>query len=217
MKTNKLMYGLLAMGPLGLLFYFLTEFAALDMLDIRFTGYMSTIFQLVMIFAIGMILLTMVASVPVYIQHIRKNPAVPQDERLPWILGTAFAVTVSTNLYFMRYILPFSDAADGKSAVGPMPSRWVLWVFGPNLAYVLGILLVFILHSTPLNGDIVVFVTGIIFAAGMVVAMVRLVKLTIHVHANPRLDASTRKYWLIGLWLLNGPVSILYYLLQGRK
>ncbi len=205
------------MGPLCLLFYFLTEFAALDMLDIRLNGFMSAIFQLVMVLSMGLMLLTIVASVPVYIQHIRKNPAVPRGERLPWILGAVFSITVTTNLYFITYILPDSGADNGKFASGAMPSRLLLWVFAPNLAYILGLLIIMILRLMPLGGGIAVFLVGIIFAAGMVVAMVRLVKLTIHAHANPRLDATARKYWLIGLWLLNGPVSILYYVLHGRK
>ena len=174
-------------------------------------------FQLLVVFTMGMMLLGIVASVPVYIQHIRKNPAVPQDERLPWILGTVFSITVTTNLYFMKYILPPSDAEDPKAAASETPMKMALWVFGPNLAYVLGIVMVMFLHSTPIRSSIPFFLAGLIFAAGMVVAMLRLVKLSIHARANTRLVGATQRYWLIGLWLLNGPVSLLYYFLQLRR
>lgn len=111
MKTRKLFYGLLAIGPILLfLLGFALPFAAI-LGTIGLSGghveWGMGLFWLFMALQMLVTLLSMacyIASVVMYILHILRNKAMPDDHRIFWILGVVFLVGIAQLVYFVLYI-----------------------------------------------------------------------------------------------------------------
>jgi hypothetical protein len=108
-KTNKTVYGLLAFGPilfivLAIVPIFLIiaadEGGRSTNLD-RDSGLFLVFFMIAMLI-VGSIL--SLVSMIMYIMHIAKNPRIPEDHRIAWILGMVLANGITNIIYFFVYI-----------------------------------------------------------------------------------------------------------------
>ena len=108
-KTNKTVYALLAFAPIILIILamvplFLIVAAEADghgaNLD-RDSGLFMIFFMMAM-FVVGGIL--SLVSMIMYIMHIAKNPRIPEDHRIAWILGMVLANGITNIIYFFVYI-----------------------------------------------------------------------------------------------------------------
>jgi hypothetical protein len=108
MNTNKTLYGILAFGPLVLIlvsFVFLIGgMAGTGMLNDGPPPQEALVFLFGFfgLIIIGSIL--SLVSMILYIIHISKNPAIPEDQRIFWILGMVFLNGIVNIVYFFVYI-----------------------------------------------------------------------------------------------------------------
>lgn len=108
-KTNKTVYGLLAFGPmiliiLGIVPLFLIA-ATVDNgrgPDLDRDSGLFLIFFMIAMLIVGSIL--SIVSMIMYIMHIAKNPRIPEDHRIAWILGMVLANGITNIIYFFVYI-----------------------------------------------------------------------------------------------------------------
>lgn len=107
-KTNKTLYGLMAFLPLGLSIVGVILMFPILMMAEPGSRAISEETAIVSIFAIvGLIMIAAVLSVMsliMYIIHIGKNPRVPQDQRILWILGMVFVNGIVQIVYYFVYI-----------------------------------------------------------------------------------------------------------------
>ncbi|MBK9451469.1 MAG: hypothetical protein IPN95_19060 [Bacteroidetes bacterium] len=108
-KTNKTVYALMAFGPIILIILAIVPIflvaAAVDEgrntnLD-RDSGLFLVFFIIAMMVVGGILSLV---SMIMYIMHIAKNPRIPEDHRIAWILGMVLANGITNIIYFFVYI-----------------------------------------------------------------------------------------------------------------
>ncbi len=108
MRTNKTLYGFMAFGPLGIILAsFFLLFGALASTGMLNDGPMPETAAVGMIGFFGLIMLGSILSIVsmiMYIIHISKNKAIPEDQRIFWILGMVLANGITNIIYFFVYI-----------------------------------------------------------------------------------------------------------------
>ena len=101
-KTNKTVYALMAFGPIILIILAIVPIflvaAAVD--DGRNTNLdrdsgLFLVFFIIAMMVVGGIL--SLVSMIMYIMHISKNPRIPEDHRIAWILGMVLANGITNN------------------------------------------------------------------------------------------------------------------------
>jgi hypothetical protein len=108
MRTNKTLYGFMAFGPLGIILVgFFLLFGALASTGMLNDGAMPETAAAGMIGFFGLIMLGSILSIVsmiMYIIHISRNKAIPEDQRIFWILGMVLANGITNIIYFFVYI-----------------------------------------------------------------------------------------------------------------
>lgn len=120
MKTNKILYGFLAFGPIGLLVVAIGSLFLTEMLDIPHRDQMA-LMPLVMIAMFGGGILGVVSLV-MHILHVQKNPRIPADQRMIWILAIVMANGIASIAYFFMYIVKEGDVMPQSGK--PHDPRW---------------------------------------------------------------------------------------------
>jgi hypothetical protein len=108
MRTNKTLYGFMAFGPLGIILAgFFLLFAALASTGMLNDGPMPDAAAVSMLGFLGLMMVGAILSLVsmiMYIVHISKNKAIPEDQRIFWILGMVLANGITNIIYFFVYI-----------------------------------------------------------------------------------------------------------------
>lgn len=113
MNTNKTLYGIMAFAPLALMLLgfvlFIAAMVSSGMLNDGPAPDESVIFLLGFFGLTGVGALLGIVSMIMYIVHISKNPAIPEDQRILWILGIVFFNGIVNIVYFFLYITKEGD------------------------------------------------------------------------------------------------------------
>jgi MFS family permease len=127
MKTNKTVYGLLAFGPLAI---FLIGFIGFITTMMMRPGYRSNYSEeaelvIVVLFVVALLIGTVlgIISLIMYILHINKNPRVPEDQRIAWILGMVLVGNIASIVYFFMYIMK-EEEIQPPAAQGTSKNPW---------------------------------------------------------------------------------------------
>lgn len=128
MKTNKVLYGMLAFGPMILVFIgmavlivgmrdmgMLDDGAAIDPNVGVFLAFMGLMLLVGILGIISMIM---------FILHISKNKNVPEDQRIYWIIGIVLANGITNILYFFIYIMREDEFPTPQSRPQPPVDPW---------------------------------------------------------------------------------------------
>lgn len=109
MKTNKTLYGALAFGPLVMILVG-TVVMFIAMLGVGFTSdgivpdqVAGILIGAIVIVVIGSLL--SLASLILFIIHMSKNPLIPDDQRVLWIVGIILFNGIVNIVYFFMYIM----------------------------------------------------------------------------------------------------------------
>jgi hypothetical protein len=222
--------GLLAFGPLGLLMYLITIMSAMS--SISLIGIVGQVFQLMLIVFFILFVLGILLGKILYIRHANRNLAIPAHQKNEYMVRFLFGGMIAIPRYFLAYGGAASQAPktpetgilqDGVpnqpgqiQRVGP---RNGLVAFGPLICYLLMLIAGGLQYTVDgkISPMVFLIVCIVLSLLSIFLAMRRLVRFQIMLQDLPQMGPTEKTIWRIGLWILNGPVSILFYLARLRN